>query len=176
MAGAAASVQAHQAASLSQEARAQGRYGEALEHAMLVDDLGQRFLLELQARYWAGDLGGALRAARKGLEQAPQHPDLLYYATLLPLDLGVPELAAEALPRLEALAQPGAGLEEALASAYRERCRGFAERLERQQTRVEQRDRSNGRARVVVLLAGALCVLTTLTLLWLTPRSSARPD
>ena len=176
LAWAAPLTQSDQASRLSQEARAQGRYGAALEQAMQVEDPGQQSLLELQARYWAGDLGGALHAARKGLEQAPQHAELLYYATLLPLDLGVPELAAEALPRLEAVSLPGAGLEDSVAQAYRERCQDFAKRLERQQLRVQQRGQSGQRAKIVVLMAGALCVLSTLALLWLSPRSSARPD
>lgn len=149
----------------SRTARAAGRYGEALASAARVGEPGERALLELEARYWAGDLGGALRTARRGLEQAPEHLELLYYATLLPLDLAVPDLAADVLPRLELAARETPGLADDVRAGYLERCEGFAVDLANQLDQGKQRRRSASRAQLVVGLGVAAMVLATLGLL-----------
>lgn len=158
----------------SRTARSEGRYAQALTYAAQVGDPGERALLELEARYWAGDLGGALRAARRGLEQAPEHLELLYYATLLPLDLAVPDLAEEMLPRLELAARGTPGLTGDVRAGYLERCEGFARDLADQQGRGDQRADAAGRAQLVVAIGGAAMVLATLWLLT-APGARGRP-
>ncbi len=128
--------------------------------------------IRANARFWSwrratgpGISGGALRAARRGLEQAPDHLELLYYATLLPLDLVVPDLAGEMLPRLELAAREAPGLADDVRAGYLERCEGFARDLAQQQGHRDQRAGAAGRAQLVVAIGGAAMVLATLWLL-----------
>lgn len=159
------SAAAQDAASLSVEARGEGRYRDALAFAERVEDPGTAALLRLLAHYWAGDLGGALAAGRRGLEQAPEHLELLYYSTLLPLDLAVPELAAEMLPRLNRMVHESSLLGVDDRATYMQLCQALGERLEAQQASDIQRSAAETRGKGLALLLGGAMVLATLGLL-----------
>lgn len=80
---------------------AAGRFEEALEHAQSLQDpaLAAEWSSYLHAQ--AGDLPGALRAARAGLASAPEHVGLLTQALNASLTLGL----AEGTERLAATLQ-----------------------------------------------------------------------
>lgn len=160
-----ASAGAQDAASLSVEARGAGRYRDALAFAERVEDPGAAALLGLLAHYWAGDLGGALAVGRRGLEQAPEHLELLYYCTLLSLDLAVPELAAEVLPRLNQVLHGSTQLGVDDRATYMQLCEALAARLESQQVSHLQRSVAESRGKRLALLLGCAMVLATLGLL-----------
>ncbi|MFT7676110.1 MAG: hypothetical protein ACI8QC_000077 [Planctomycetota bacterium] len=156
-------------ASMSVEARSEGRYADALAFAERVEDPGAQALLALLAHYWAGDLSGALAAGRRGLEEAPGHLELLYYCSLLPLDLAVPELAAEILPRLNRVVLESKSLAADDRATYMQLCEALAQRLEDQQVGELQRNAAVTRGKGLALLLGCAMVLATLGML--VPRS-----
>jgi hypothetical protein len=155
LAAAGASQDAFQA---GEAARQAGRYAEALRHAADVEDASARARLELNTRYHAGDLGGALRAGRRGLAEAPEDPWLLYYTALLALEVGALDTAADCVPRLAAAAA-APELEADTALFYRRQAAGFAEQLADELRAQALRDAGTRRARVTVLLGGALAAL-----------------
>ncbi len=100
------------------EAFAEGRYDLALEAAEGLSDPVLAAEWRFQVLHAAGDLSGALAAARAGLVLAPQHPRLTQNAANVALTLGEGELALQfcdgwqrALEATGDEAQRAAGLE-----------------------------------------------------------------
>jgi hypothetical protein len=71
----------------------ENRLDLAMEWARAIDDPAQRHDWEFQILYKAGDLPGALAAALRGVEAAPDHLGLLQSATWCALTLGFAERA-----------------------------------------------------------------------------------
>lgn len=89
--------------------REAGRYAEALELTADILDPAQRAFERLEVRYYAGDLGGALREALLGLEVAPADRMLLWRGTRLAIDLLATERAIVLSERLRAAVETGSG-------------------------------------------------------------------
>ena len=140
------------------------RYTAALGEALRVSDPGERAFLEVQVRCDAGDFAGALFAARRGLELAPQHLSLLYYAADLALGMGAPELAQGPVRSLSA-ALVGSTLTDDVRASWLE----SAERLERELAAANdaalERARAARRARWIGATGALLALLVTLGLL-----------
>ncbi len=80
--------------------RRAGRYREAWERTAAVSDPVARQRSRLDVLYWGGDLRGALREGRRGLELASDDAWLLHQCSRLAQDLGARDLLAEYAPRL----------------------------------------------------------------------------
>jgi hypothetical protein len=90
---------------------AAGRYEEALEVARTLEDPALAAEWSSYLYGVAGDLPGALHAARAGLTRAPQHVGLLTQALNASLTLGLAEGATELAERLR-LASAGADADQ----------------------------------------------------------------
>ncbi|HVS18400.1 MAG TPA: hypothetical protein VMT18_07365 [Planctomycetota bacterium] len=127
------------------------RYGEALQ---LADELADPALAAEWRSYLhgvAGDLPGALREARVGLEQAPAHAALLTQALNASLSLGLADGAVELSGRLLA----AVGDDPALA----ERAEALAGHARELESRERLAERSVARSRAVALAGLAAAVL-----------------
>lgn len=132
---------------------AAGRIEEALEHARALEDpaLGAEWTSYLHSQ--AGDIPGALRAARAGLALAPEHAGLLTQALNASLTLGLSESSTQLAERLRSL-EGGSG------AARSEELAGHARELAQ---REQLARRCIARSRAVVLAGLAMC---SLGLLW----------
>lgn len=153
------------------EAFADGRYDLALEAAEGLSDPVLAAEWRFQVLHAAGDLPGALAAARAGLALSPQHPGLSQNAANVALTLGEGRLALEycaawqgALEASTDAAQRASGLERLA------RYRASAEELIALDAQARA---ATSRARAVAV---ALLTLAVVALLWLsrTPRTAAR--
>ena len=90
--------------------RIEGRYSEALELTAGIPDLAQRAFERLEVRYYAGDLGGALREALAGLAVAPDDRMLLWRGSRLAIDLLATERAVHMARRLRAVVETDSNL------------------------------------------------------------------
>lgn len=139
------------------EALGRARYSEALQ---LTGDLEDPALAAEWRSYLfglAGDVPGALREARRGLEQAPGHAGLLTQALNASLTLGLAQSASDLSQRLVSTVQHDPALAERALELQ-----GLARELAGREALAE---RSVARSRAVALagLLGALLALALLT-------------
>ena len=97
----------------------EGRTVEAVRLAETLPDEVHGAIAKVEARYWAGDLAGALALARPSLEAWPMEPQLLLLGSELALQLLRPEEALRWADRLIAL--DASSLDPAAHAFYRER-------------------------------------------------------
>lgn len=141
--------------------RAEARYAAALEAAEEIAVPADAAFERLEVLYHAGDLGGALRAALAGLEHDPDHRMLLWRGTRLAIDLAATERATELAERLADAVERSAGVDR---EAWAEVVAGFRAEALALARATERRRAALGRARVVVLVAGALAVVALVRL------------
>jgi hypothetical protein len=144
------------------EAFADGRYDLALEAAEGLSDPVLAAEWRFQVLHAAGDLPGALAAARAGLALYPQHPGLSQNAAIVALTLGEGRLALEycdawqgALEASTDAAERAGGLERLA------RYRASAEQLIALDAQARE---ATSRARLVAIVLLALTVLALLGL------------
>ncbi|MBL6720102.1 MAG: hypothetical protein ISQ08_01690 [Planctomycetes bacterium] len=115
----------------------------------------------VESRYWAGDLAGAMAAARSALESHPRDPQLLLLASELSTQLLLP---VEGLRLAELLQEEAKQLSGELGSFYSGRSRALRAEAEQALAWQEWVQGAESRTRalalgVVVLVMGATAVL-----------------
>jgi hypothetical protein len=139
---------------------AEGRFLDAWRDADQIPAEDERSSARARVLLEAGDPGGALIEARKGLEYRPQNLELLFHETTATLWLGNGSEAAEAAARLAA-AVGTAGLDELEREQWRTAAKGRQEQAARQVEREACIKRAVTRSKwiTISILGGALVVL-----------------
>lgn len=91
----------------TRDLRFAGRYAEALELSVNIPGPAERAFERLEVRYYAGDLGGALREALAGLAIAPDDRMLLWRGSYLAITLLATEHAVGLSERLRMSVESG---------------------------------------------------------------------
>lgn len=128
----------------------ESRYEDARRAASGLPEGVERSQALVYVHYQAGDLAGALGAARTGLLAHPEDAYLLEQAARLALDLGEPDMALGWTQELERLAVDGDGREKAGVLGAEARS-GLLLR--------EGTAKALGRARLAVILGALLALL-----------------
>lgn len=127
-------------------------------------------IARVEARYWAGDLAGALATARPALDIWPQEPQLLLLGSELALQLLLP---AEALRWSELLVGlDGSQLDPEVVAFYRDRGTGLAEEARTSAAWERRHERVTLLTRVVAVLGLLACVGATVLLARVSSRSN----
>ncbi len=144
-------------------AQAQERWPEMLALAEAEGPSALR--AQLDARYLGGDMVGALAAAERALQGAPQEPLYpAYLATRLAIDLDLPERAQEHWALLQELLAGNPPEPEPVRAWYREMLPTMQAEIDARQGVQEQAQQALVRARTTVAAAG-LALLALLLLL-----------
>jgi len=151
------------------EAQAAGRYAEAwaILEGLPEDPERQRARAAVLAA--AGDLGGSLKAAERGLELDPGHLELRWRASALALTLSDAERAArhaEQLTRAVRAARTDGRLDDGDQEAWEETARRYELQAAELERNASERESAIERARRVSTLLIALLVTALLSLLW----------
>jgi hypothetical protein len=172
-------VQVDPAEAVAAELRA-GRFAEALRLTGEVREPALAARLEAEVRWTAGDLDGALAAAREGLVAVPSDARLASTAADLALTLGLLQEARRHLAALDGALGEASWAEATSAETqrwWRERRAGLEALAVEAETGLAARDRALFRSRTVgggfLALASAVC--GWLLLVPGTRRGAARP-
>lgn len=139
----------------------QGRWPDALEAADGESDPAARARARVEILFAAGDLAGALNAARAGLRLSPRDPALLWRSSQLALILRMPSSAKEGVAALEAVVASD-GLDPANRVWWNAQVGSLREQLVVLLEREAARMRAAARARWTVGVGLALCVAAIL--------------
>ena len=141
------------------QVRALAREARTVAAVRLADTLPADLngaIARVEARYWAGDLAGALASARPALETWPQDPQLLLLSSELALQLLLP---AEALRWSELLVGlDGSKLDPEVAAFYRDRGMNLVEEARASAAWERRHEGVTLATRLVAVLGLLVCV------------------
>ena len=147
------------------QVRALAREARTVEAVRLAETLPSDLsgaIARVEARYWAGDLAGALATARISLETWPQDPQLLLLGSELALQLLLPAEALSWSERLVGL--DGSSLEPEVVAFYRDRGTSLAEEARTGAAWERRHEGVTLGTRVVAVLGLLACVAATVLL------------